>query len=213
MVILSLHPEIICAPVCVRTVTNDSTSGSRMADPNSHTFGQRQPPLSVTIKAILERYPDGQIFKVMNFKRETYFTSRSVKIRERPRPPATKSGSCLKFSISKQHAITIASDRVHRYLSELSVLTFSHIATRSLFDNTEAKLIDSMTHHSILCRGEMAAACHTRQSRVFSSVTQYTSNTTVSVAERASLEYQIGKSLTKTCIHIIPIPVAIKYLG
>ena len=27
-------------------------------------FGQRQPPLSVTIKAILERYPDGQIFKV-----------------------------------------------------------------------------------------------------------------------------------------------------
>ena len=27
-------------------------------------FGQRRPPLSVTIKAILERYPDGQIFKV-----------------------------------------------------------------------------------------------------------------------------------------------------
>lgn len=27
-------------------------------------FGQRRPPLSVTIKQILERYPDGQIFKV-----------------------------------------------------------------------------------------------------------------------------------------------------
>lgn len=29
-----------------------------------HQFGQRRPPLSVTIKAILDRYPDGQIFKV-----------------------------------------------------------------------------------------------------------------------------------------------------
>lgn len=27
-------------------------------------FGQRQPPLAVDIKDILERYPDGQIFKV-----------------------------------------------------------------------------------------------------------------------------------------------------
>jgi len=27
-------------------------------------FGQNRPPLSVTIKQILERYPDGQIFKV-----------------------------------------------------------------------------------------------------------------------------------------------------
>ena len=27
-------------------------------------FGQRRPPLSVTIKQILERYPDGQLFKV-----------------------------------------------------------------------------------------------------------------------------------------------------
>ena len=32
-------------------------------------FGQRRPPLSVTIKAILERYPDGQIFKVCLVKR------------------------------------------------------------------------------------------------------------------------------------------------
>ncbi len=31
---------------------------------NSEQFGQRRPPLSVTIKGILERYPDGQIFKV-----------------------------------------------------------------------------------------------------------------------------------------------------
>jgi len=30
-------------------------------------FGQRRPPLSVTIKAILERYPDGQIFKVARY--------------------------------------------------------------------------------------------------------------------------------------------------
>ncbi len=27
-------------------------------------FGQRKPPLSVTIKGILDRYPAGQIFKV-----------------------------------------------------------------------------------------------------------------------------------------------------
>ena len=32
-------------------------------------FGQQRPPLSVTIKAILERYPDGQIFKVWMVKR------------------------------------------------------------------------------------------------------------------------------------------------
>ena len=29
-----------------------------------HTFGQRQPPLYVTIQNILDKYPDGQIFKV-----------------------------------------------------------------------------------------------------------------------------------------------------
>lgn len=28
------------------------------------TFGQRQPPLYVTIQKILDKYPDGQIFKV-----------------------------------------------------------------------------------------------------------------------------------------------------
>ena len=28
-------------------------------------FGQKRPPLSVTIKQILDRYPDGQIFKVL----------------------------------------------------------------------------------------------------------------------------------------------------
>lgn len=27
-------------------------------------FGQKRPPLSITIKQILDRYPDGQIFKV-----------------------------------------------------------------------------------------------------------------------------------------------------
>ena len=32
-------------------------------------FGQRRPPLSVTIKAILERCPVGQIFKVCIVKR------------------------------------------------------------------------------------------------------------------------------------------------
>ena len=35
-----------------------------MDQPRGGRFGQRQPPLTVTIKAILERYPDGQIFKV-----------------------------------------------------------------------------------------------------------------------------------------------------
>ena len=28
------------------------------------TFGQRQPPLYIAIQKILEKYPDGQIFKV-----------------------------------------------------------------------------------------------------------------------------------------------------
>ena len=28
------------------------------------TFGQKKPPLSVTISGILDKYPDGQIFKV-----------------------------------------------------------------------------------------------------------------------------------------------------
>ena len=31
---------------------------------DGHTFGQRQPPLYVTIGKILDKYPDGQIFKV-----------------------------------------------------------------------------------------------------------------------------------------------------
>ena len=32
-------------------------------DSEGEDFGQRAPPLSVLIKGILERYPDGQIFK------------------------------------------------------------------------------------------------------------------------------------------------------
>ena len=31
---------------------------------DSHSFGQRVPPLYVDIKEILQEYPDGQIFKV-----------------------------------------------------------------------------------------------------------------------------------------------------
>ena len=31
-------------------------------------FGQRKPPLSVSIRQILERYPDGQIFKVCSLR-------------------------------------------------------------------------------------------------------------------------------------------------
>ena len=38
-----------------------NTPGS---DTAGKKFGQREPPLSVTIRGILERYPDGQIFKV-----------------------------------------------------------------------------------------------------------------------------------------------------
>ena len=41
-------------------------SASQMSELAGDHFGQRRPPLSVTIKAILERYPDGQIFKVHN---------------------------------------------------------------------------------------------------------------------------------------------------
>ena len=33
-------------------------------DDEGEVFGQRHPPLSIYIKGILERYPDGQIFKV-----------------------------------------------------------------------------------------------------------------------------------------------------
>ena len=41
-------------------------------DDSTHTmvegesFGQKRPPLSVLIKGILEKYPDGQIFKVQD---------------------------------------------------------------------------------------------------------------------------------------------------
>ena len=41
-----------------------STSQLSMAQGGGHTFGQRQPPLYVAIQKILEKYPDGQIFKV-----------------------------------------------------------------------------------------------------------------------------------------------------
>ncbi len=34
------------------------------SEAKSEQFGLRRPSLSVTIKGILERYPDGQIFKV-----------------------------------------------------------------------------------------------------------------------------------------------------
>ena len=36
----------------------------RTGQVDGHTFGQRQPPLYVTIGKILDKYPDGQIFKV-----------------------------------------------------------------------------------------------------------------------------------------------------
>ena len=38
-----------------------------MATVEGEYFGQMPPPLSVTIKGILEKYPDGQIFKVWIF--------------------------------------------------------------------------------------------------------------------------------------------------
>ena len=34
---------------------------------DGQTFGQRQPPLYVAIQKILDKYPDGQIFKVQFF--------------------------------------------------------------------------------------------------------------------------------------------------
>ena len=38
-----------------------------MATVEGEYFGQMPPPLSVTIKGILEKYPDGQIFKFWIF--------------------------------------------------------------------------------------------------------------------------------------------------
>ena len=35
---------------------------------HGETFGQRRPPLSLTIKRILQEYPDGQIFKVSSLQ-------------------------------------------------------------------------------------------------------------------------------------------------
>ena len=45
-------------------INYDSLCYARLLLMEGHTFGQRRPPLSVTIKSILSRYPDGQIFKV-----------------------------------------------------------------------------------------------------------------------------------------------------
>ena len=52
-------------------MSSDEVGGKQGMSPSlaGQHFGQRQPPLSVTIKAILERYPDGQIFKVCIVKR------------------------------------------------------------------------------------------------------------------------------------------------
>ena len=43
-----------------------STAHTRLpATIEGKSFGQKRPPLSVIIKGILEKYPDGQIFKVL----------------------------------------------------------------------------------------------------------------------------------------------------
>ena len=42
-------------------MSSDSDGGSS----SDEDFGQKLPPLSVAIKGILKRYPDGQIFKVL----------------------------------------------------------------------------------------------------------------------------------------------------
>jgi hypothetical protein len=43
-------------------------------DSIGEVFGQRHPPLSIYIKGILERYPDGQIFKVRGSQSYLLFT-------------------------------------------------------------------------------------------------------------------------------------------
>ena len=48
-----------CKPLLQHSYTMDSSSSSE-----GHAFGQEQPPLYVTIQKILDKYPDGQIFKV-----------------------------------------------------------------------------------------------------------------------------------------------------
>ena len=61
-------------------------SGEEEEESFGEVFGQRHPPLSIYIKGILERYPDGQIFKVKSseYLVATYmwtFKSLSITIR------------------------------------------------------------------------------------------------------------------------------------
>ena len=45
-----------------------SAMDSSSAVEQGHAFGQEQPPLYITIQKILEKYPDGQIFKVCSMR-------------------------------------------------------------------------------------------------------------------------------------------------
>ena len=59
LVLQSMHttiqPNYLATMMSLEDNENDSFG---------EVFGQRHPPLSIYIKGILERYPDGQIFKV-----------------------------------------------------------------------------------------------------------------------------------------------------
>ena len=55
-----LHAAGVTAACCVCSAMDSSSAVE------GHAFGQEQPPLYVTIQKILDKYPDGQIFKVCN---------------------------------------------------------------------------------------------------------------------------------------------------
>ena len=63
-----VHSSLLRGDRCFMCSAMDSSSAVE-----GHAFGQEQPPLYVTIQKILDKYPDGQIFKVCrgNVRRTT----------------------------------------------------------------------------------------------------------------------------------------------
>lgn len=56
--------RFFCAPPhIIRTYVRKLLQGVTAMEAEGEEFGQRRPPLSHIIKRILERYPDGQVFK------------------------------------------------------------------------------------------------------------------------------------------------------
>ena len=68
--LISSWAHFICLPPGHQSHARYGLIMALSPDASAHTmvegesFGQKRPPLSVLIKGILEKYPDGQIFKV-----------------------------------------------------------------------------------------------------------------------------------------------------